>query len=484
MAFYQTLSVDSILEPKVLLLGAIFIVSNYFLFKRIFGTKKLPPGSLGWPVVGETVQFLHNPAKFVVTRMGKYSNEVFKTNILGENTAVLCGPAGNKFMFTNEQKLVKVWHPHSTQKIFYSNKPQQAPPPPPNPTPQEAGKQGTLRSTGFLRPEAVMRYLDKIDLITKHHLDTHWEGKQEVKVYSLVKTYTLALACQLFMGVNDPDLVERLVGKFDELSHGIHTIAWNIPGMAFYGAKKAAVAISAEIQQVINQRTDAMASGVQMQDILSYMIKAGQEGKFKALGDIAEAMMGLISAGYGTTAIALTFAMKYIGERPDVYQKILAEQMEIKSSEGFNGVLDWDHIQKMKYTWNVVSETMRLRAPLQGMFREAMTDLTYAGYTIPKGWKLYWTVSSTHKNPDYFPNPEKFDPSRFEDGNTPYTFNPFGGGPRMCPGKEYARVVVLTFLHNVVTKFKWDLLCPDEKVIGDMAPAPELGVPIRLHSAT
>ncbi|KAF5729258.1 putative cytochrome P450 [Tripterygium wilfordii] len=94
--------------------------------------------------------------------------------------------------------------------------------------------------------------------------------------------------------------------------------------MAFYGAKKAAVAISGEIQQVIKQKSDAMASGVQMQDILSYMIKAGQEGKFKAPADIAEAIMGLISAGYGTTAIALTFAMKYIGERPDVYQKILA----------------------------------------------------------------------------------------------------------------------------------------------------------------
>ncbi|KAF5736235.1 hypothetical protein HS088_TW14G00371 [Tripterygium wilfordii] len=471
------------MDPQVLVPAVIFIVSCYFLYRRISGAKKLPPGSLGWPIIGETIPFLYNkPENFVGERMKRYSSQVFKTSIFGEKTAVLCGPAGNKFMFTNEQKLVKVWHPHSMQRLFYSNKPQQAAPEP-APAPQEAaGKQGALRSTGFLKPEAVMRYLDKIDMLTKLHLKTHWEGKEQVVVYSITKTYTLGLACQLFMGVNDPDRVARLVGKFDELTDGFHTMGWNIPGTAFYKAKKAAAAIREEIQQVIKEKTDAMASGAQMQDILSYMIRAGQEGKFKSPAAIAEAIMGLISAGYSTTATALTFAMKFIGERPDVYQKILSEQMEIKSSEDFKGVLDWDHLQKMKYTWNVASETMRLIAPLQGMYREAITDITYAGFTIPKGWKLYWTVSSTNKNPEYFPNPEKFDPTRFEDGNVPYTFVPFGGGPRMCPGKEYARVVILTFIHNVVTKFKWDLVFPNEKVIGDMVPAPELGVPIRLHS--
>lgn len=87
----------------------------------------------------------------------------------------------------------------------------------------------------------------------------------------------------------------------------------------------------------------------------------------------------------------------------------------------------------------------------------------------------------THKNPDYFPEAEKFDPSRFEgEGPAPYTLVPFGGGTRMCPGQEYARIELLVFLHNIVNKFKWEAVFPNEKIKVDPLPAPSEGLPIRL----
>ena len=96
--------------------------------------------------------------------------------------------------------------------------------------------------------------------------------------------------------------------------------------------------------------------------------------------------------------------------------------------------------------------------------------------------QTHWTVHSTHKNPEYFPDPEKFDPSRFEgEGPAPYTFVPFGGGPHMCHGKKYARLELLVFMYNVVSRFKLEKVVPNEKITYNPSPIPANGLPMRLQ---
>ena len=71
-----------------------------------------------------------------------------------------------------------------------------------------------------------------------------------------------------------------------------------------------------------------------------------------------------------------------------IYVVICSEQMEIAKSKAPGELLNWDDIQKMKYSWNVACEVMRLAPPLQGAFREAMNDFMFNGFSIPKGWKV------------------------------------------------------------------------------------------------
>ncbi|KAJ6314002.1 hypothetical protein OIU78_017620 [Salix suchowensis] len=464
------------LAPLILLL----VISIFALKDASHIAKNLPPGSLGWPIFGETLEFLFGkPEKFVFDRMKKHSSVIFKTRILGEKTVVLCGPDGHKYLFSNEQKLFTAFLPHSMQKLFLSY--QAA-------VPIEISREAEskiIRSPGFLKPEALVRYLGKMDSITRKQMQTYWEGKDEVKAFSLAKTLTLSLACRFFLGSDDPERIARLVSNFDDVTLGMHSIPLSFPGTTFYRANKAAAAICKELGIVIREKRARMAEGEQAQDILSHTILATDpSGKHMTEAEIAGKIMGLLVAGYSQVATAMTFFMKYVGQRPDIYAKILTEQIEVATAKKAGELLDWDDIQKMKYSWNVIYEVMRLTPPIQGGFREAMTDFTYAGYTIPKGWKIYWTVSTTNKNPKYFPDPEKLDPSRYEDGKAfpPFTFVPFGAGPRMCPGKEYARLAILTFVHNVVKRFKWEVVFPEEKIGGDMMPIPGKGLPIRLQS--
>ncbi|KAK4440295.1 Beta-amyrin 28-monooxygenase [Sesamum alatum] len=464
-----------------LLLVALSLV--FISRRRNAGGAKLPPGSFGWPILGESVEFLFGkPEKFVGDRMKKYSPDIFKTKILGEKTAVICGPSGHKFLFSNEQKYFTAFRPHPMQHLFRSYKDKAAPPPPPET--QRLDETKTIRQPGFLKPEALMRYLAKMDSITQQQLKAHCAGKNVVEAYPLAKTITLTLACQFFLGINNPERIARLVKYFDDVTVGMHCLMINVPGTIFYRANKAAAAIRKELITVIKEKKQAMASGGPLLDILSHMIVATDpSGKSMPEAEIADKIMGLLTAGYSTVATTTAFLMKYVGLNPEIYEKVRAEQMEIAASKKAGELLEWEDMAKMKYSWNVICETMRLVPPLQGTFREVLTEFTYAGYTIPKGWKVYWTVSTTSMNPQYFKNPEKFNPSRYEEGEAPppYTYVPFGGGPRMCPGKEYARLAILAFVHNVVKDYKWEVVDPNEKVEGDMMPEPQKGLPIRLY---
>ncbi|KAF7153686.1 hypothetical protein RHSIM_Rhsim01G0107400 [Rhododendron simsii] len=190
------------------------------------------------------------------------------------------------------------------------------------------------------------------------------------------------------------------------------------------------------------------------------LLTSDENGKFMHEADIANKILGLLIGGHDTASSSCASIVKFLAELPESKWKL----------------------QNQKYSWNVACEVMRLAPPLQGAFREAITDFMYSGFSIPKGWKIYWSAHSTHKNAEFFPKPLKFDPSRFEgSGPAPYTFVPFGGGPRMCPGKEYARLEILVFMHHLVKRFKWEKMIPNEKIIVDPMPNPEKGLPIRLY---
>ncbi|KAF6139309.1 hypothetical protein GIB67_021519 [Kingdonia uniflora] len=468
----------SIIFVAALILSCIVLLK----YKCDRGHPNLPPGSLGWPFIGETLEFIRSsqkgsPESFIKDRMEKYDNRVFKTSLLGEpGVAVFCGATGNKFLFSNENKLVVTWWPKSVNKLFQTCL---------ITTKGEEGRRMRKMLMTFLNPEALQRYIGTMDTIAQQHLGSHWEGKDVVKVFPLVKMFTFQLACCLFATITEDEKIARLSQVFNVFLKGIIEIPLNFLGTRFYRAVKAANMIRGELQTILEQRKVDLEhnNAPRTQDLLSHMLVTPDEsGRFLTEKEIVNNILVLLFAGHDTSGSTITMLVKYLGELPHVYDKLFTEQREIIVSKKPGELLNWDDIGKMKYSWNVVSEVMRLSPPVMGTFREAICDFTYAGYTIPKGWKMYWSPFSTHKDSDFFPDSTNFDPSRFKgEGPSPYTYVPFGGGPRMCIGKEFARLEILVFLHNLVKRFNWDILFPDEKIEIDPMPTPAKGLPIRLR---
>ncbi|CAK9149841.1 unnamed protein product [Ilex paraguariensis] len=479
-AFAMNLFLSSLLFLGVL---SSFIFLIFIFHNRRPNSLNLPPGKKGWPVLGEAVEFVSlgrkgNPEKFIDDRKKKYSSELFKTSLAGENMVVFCGASANKFLFSNENKLVVSWWPPTIEKITISSKN----------TTNTIGETKQMRRylPEFLKPEALQRYVEVMDCMARYQLEAEWIPNTQVKVLPLSKKYTFAVACKLFMNVEDSEQVTRFAHPFTSVMAGLLSVPINFPGTAFNRGIRAANRIREELLPIIRQRRSLLSEKKEMAtgDLLSHMLLATDEdGKFMSEMEIADKILGLLLASHDTTSTVITFVIYYLADHPRVYAQVLEEQMEIRKSKGPEKMLNWDDIQKMKYSRNVVNEVLRLAPPSQGAFKEVISDFTFAGFTIPKGWKVHWSVYSTHKDPKYFLNPEKFDPSRFEgSGPLPFTFVPFGGGPRMCPGSEFARLEILIFIHNLVTKFKWKKIIPDEKVIFDPAPIPVNDLPIRLAS--
>ncbi|XP_050208827.1 beta-amyrin 6-beta-monooxygenase-like [Mercurialis annua] len=477
------------LYPSLVYIAISFSFIFFLIYKKKLSKSNFPPGSTGWPIIGETLAFAFatwrgTPEKFVNDRKTKYKSDIFQTSLLGDRMVVFCGASANKFLFTTGNQNLTVWLPRSIKETTVY------------PETLEKNSMGDsaylLQASRFIRDgltaETLKYYIPLMDSMAQDHLQQSWFPHKQVKVVQLTKIFIFSLACRLFLNITDPQLVKRLFDPFPVLVTGIVSVPVNLPGTAFNKAVKSGKKIRDELLAYIKKRRIEINKDINQEykDLLSRaLIALGDgdgDGKDLEEKEIVNYIMALLVASYDTTSTSLTFLVNYLAEYPHVYKEVLREQMEIAKSKGPGELLNWGDIQKMKYSWRACCESMRLSPPAQGAFREVTNDFTFLGFTIPKGWKLHWTVYSTHKDPKYFPNPEKFDPSRFEgNGPEPYSFVPFGGGPRMCPGKEYARFEILVFIHNLVTKFEWEKIIPDEKIIYTPFATPANGLPVRLH---
>ncbi|XP_075549102.1 cytochrome P450 3A8-like isoform X1 [Dermacentor variabilis] len=151
-------------------------------------------------------------------------------------------------------------------------------------------------------------------------------------------------------------------------------------------------------------------------------------------------------AAYDALSTVLSCAAYQLALNPAIQDKLRREADECFATHGED--MNWDIVSKLPYLNSVISETMRLYTPAVRLDRTTVEDyvLGDAKIKVPKGCAVIVPVYALHRDPEFFPNPEVFDPDRFSDANIasikPYSYLPFGAGPRNCIGMRFGLQVV------------------------------------------
>ncbi|KAG2637353.1 taxadiene 5-alpha hydroxylase-like [Panicum virgatum] len=447
------------------------------------GTAKLPPGSLGLPVIGQSLDLLramraNTAEQWIQARVDRYG-PVSKLSLFGIPTVLLTGSKGNKFLFFNPSLASQ--QPQSAQRII--------------------GERNILELMGadhkrvrgalleFLKPDMLRLYVGKIDDEVRRHLDENWAGRRTVTVMPLMKKLTFDIISLLLFGLEGGAVRDGLNRDFDHVMDGMWSVPVDLPFTAFRRSLKASASARRVLAGITRETKAKLQRGEASRnsDLIACLLSLTDDSGAPLLSEeeiVDNAMLSLI-AGHDTSSILLTFLIRHLANDPDTLAAMVHEHEEVAKSKGDGEALTWEDLMKLKLTWRAAQEMLRLVPPVLGTFRRATEDLEFDGYLIPKGWQVMWMAPTTHKDGSIFPEPDKFNPSRFENQAASVvpqcSFVAFGGGPRICVGMEFARIETLVAMHYLVRRFRWKLCCKENTFVRDPAPSPLHGLPIELE---
>uniref|UniRef100_A0A665U0Y3 unspecific monooxygenase n=1 Tax=Echeneis naucrates TaxID=173247 RepID=A0A665U0Y3_ECHNA len=163
-------------------------------------------------------------------------------------------------------------------------------------------------------------------------------------------------------------------------------------------------------------------------------------------------------AGYETSAITLTFLAYNLARNPEITKRL---QEEIDTTFPSKGPVQYEALMQMEYLDAVIKESLRLSPPIPRLERQAKETVKINDLTIPKDMIVMIPVYALHRDPELWPEPEEFKPERFskenKDSINPYTYLPFGMGPRNCLGMRFALLLVKLALVEVLQKFSFSV---------------------------
>ncbi|BDS11264.1 cytochrome P450 [Aureispira anguillae] len=321
-------------------------------------------------------------------------------------------------------------------------------------------KQRRIAQPAFYR-DSMKLLLDTMIASTQATIQT-WKSKKQVQLTDEMHFLTLDIVTKCLFGTT----LESDYSKIQEsITIGNEYLAEKImkpftppiwlPTAKTKRYKKSRKYSSDVILDIIKKREK---DSTEHHDLLSMLMNAQDQdtGEKMSPQQLKDESMTIFVAGHETTANALSWTFYLLVQHPDKLQLLLDEIETVLQGE----VPNFQSLKELSYTQMVIEEAMRIYPPAWSIGRKVAQDTTLDGYPLKKDIRLILDVYTLHRHPDYWENPNNFEPERFSPERKKqrhkYAYIPFGAGQRMCIGNNFAlmemKVVLVLLLQHFELK--------------------------------
>ncbi|GMH26599.1 hypothetical protein Nepgr_028442 [Nepenthes gracilis] len=378
-------------------------------------------------------------------------------------------PEINNYVFQQEGKLFQCWYTESSSKFL--------------------GQQNMMNHQGISHkyfrnltlnlasPEKLKENMLHItDKATQDGLRS-WALLPSVDLKQATADMIFEYVAKEIMGYDGSLTSNKLRDCYGDFMRGFVSFPLNIPGTAFHACLEGRKYAIKVIKDIFNVRK---LSKPQHHDFVDFLLEEVGKGDSLLNEDMAvDLVFLLLLASHETVSSAITMAINFLTDNPSALEELTKENEAIARNRGSEcSGITWNEYKSMTFTHMTINETVRLANIAPVLFRKVIKDVEIKGYTFPAGWQVMVCPAAIHLDPLRYPDPLSFNPWRWEGKELHVgskNFMAFGGGARLCAGADFAKLQMATFLHHLVTKYRW------KKIGGDFSRLPGLIFPNGLH---
>ncbi|MFC4908224.1 cytochrome P450 [Actinomadura gamaensis] len=286
-------------------------------------------------------------------------------------------------------------------------------------------------------------------------LADRWEEQGWAETQKDLSELSLRMVCEYALGsALPPERSEQVVSAFEDVLTEYLARLYQVEASDSASDRAAAslAYLRRTVDDVLAAHRDA-ARPDDRSDLVAALVRAGTSP-----ARIRDTVLMTMMAAHHTTGVAISWTLYLLSRHPDAAERAAAETDAVL---GERTVPDYADLRRLAYLDRVLKESMRLFPPGPYGARETTEDLTLGGYAIPAGTTLFYPFWAVHMNPEYWPEPEVFDPDRFTPaasaGRPRLAHLPFGVGPRSCEGAALATVEARLVLAVLLKRFRFAL---------------------------